>query len=304
MPTATEHALQADGFDFRLRVYPATAPNGSILVWLHGGAFMFGTLAMPEADETARRLSDLGITVVSVDYTLGPLDALAVLPAPDAETPGPDPETFAAEIAAAGPRSPYPTASLQTVEAFTWAREHAAEWGGDPERVSLGGASAGGNLAAGAAVRLRDAGGPCPAALLLVYPVLHAQLPDADDELIVLLEGLPARLTFPPEVTTAINAGYLAGASPDEIYAFPGGHDMRGMPRTLIVTAERDRLRTSAEAFASDLALGGVDVQLVKERDALHGYLNEVGHPAAEDTLRRAAELVSGEGIDLHATTG
>ena len=72
--------LTGGGFDFRVRVYPAADPNGSVLVWLHGGGFMFGTLEMPEADQVGQRLSARGTTVVSVDYTLAPLDALATLP--------------------------------------------------------------------------------------------------------------------------------------------------------------------------------------------------------------------------------
>lgn len=290
MPETTDHTLHADGFDFRVRAYPAGEPNGSVLVWLHGGAFMFGTIDMPEADEVSRRLSAEGTTVVSVDYTLSPVLGLPPLPAQEG---GPTPEQVAADIAAAGPRSPYPTASLQTAAAFRWARDNAATWGGDPERVSLGGASAGANLSAGAAVRLRDAGGPVPASLLLIYPVLHSELPAEDAELAGFLAALPAGMVFPPEVTRAINAGYLGGASPDEVYAFPGGHDMRGMPRTLIVNAERDRLRTSGEAFAADLALGGVDVTLVRERGALHGYLNEVGDPSAARTLGLMAAILS-----------
>ena len=302
MSETTHSTLHADGFDFGVRVYPATQPNGSVLLWLHGGAFMFGTLDMPEADEVARRLSDAGTTVVSMDYTLAPLDGLAGLPDAEEGAQGPGPEQIAAELAAAGPRSPYPTASLQTVEAFRWARANASTWGADPDRVALGGASAGGNLSAGAAVRLRDAAGPLPAALLLVYPVLHAVLPPADAELLGFLEALPRSLTFPPESTRAINAGYLAGASPDEVYAFPGGHDLSGMPPTMVVTAERDRLRTSGEVFAADLAAGGVDVALVKERGALHGYLNEVGDPAAERTIARMARVL--ERIDTHGLVG
>ena len=151
MAEITGHTLTENGFDFGVRVYPAADPNGSVLVWLHGGAFMFGTLDMPEADTVARRLSDAGTTVVSVDYTLSPVDGLPPLPPQEAGAPGPSPEQVAAEIAAAGPRSPYPTASLQTAAAFLWARENAAGWRGDTARVSLGGASAGGNLSAGAA---------------------------------------------------------------------------------------------------------------------------------------------------------
>ena len=54
MPAITEHTLRAADFDFRVRVYPADTPNGSVLVWLHGGGFMFGSVDMPEADDVSR----------------------------------------------------------------------------------------------------------------------------------------------------------------------------------------------------------------------------------------------------------
>lgn len=282
MPATTEHTLNAADFDFRVRVYHADTPNGSVLVWLHGGGFIFGTIDMPEADDVARGLGEYGITVVSVDYTLAPYDALNEFPSLAGEH---TPEQVAAYLAAAGPRAPYPTASVQAAAAFSWAQDNASSWGGDPARVSIGGASAGGTLAASAAVRLRDAGGLKPASLVLVYPLLHAEVPEPDDELKAFLDRSPADATMPPGAVRAINEGYLGGASSDEVYAFPGGHDMRGMPRTLIVNAERDQLRPSGEAFAADLARAGVDIELIRERDTQHGYLNAVGDPAAERTL-------------------
>ncbi len=114
-------ALEAGGYDFRVRVYPASEPNGAALVWLHGGAFMFGTLEMPEADQVGRRLSAAGITVISVDYTLAPLDALEWLAPPDSDADFPSPEQLRAEAEAAGPRARFPVAGLQTVAAFDWA---------------------------------------------------------------------------------------------------------------------------------------------------------------------------------------
>lgn len=285
-------ALSAADHDFRVRVYPADRPNGSLLVWLHGGAFMFGTIDMAEADHVARVLSDAGTTVVSVDYTLAPLDALPALGPPAPLEGMPTPEQMRAEMEAAGPRSRYPVASLQTVAAFDWAVQNAERFGAAPDRVSLGGASAGGNLAAGAAVRLRDRAASAPYLIALVYPVLHAPLPVANAELEGLLAGLPVALTFPPESTDAINSNYLGDAAPD-VYAFPGGNDMTGLAPTLIVTADRDRLRASGEAFASELALAGVDVSIVRQRAALHGFLNEIGHPAAESTLTLLAHRVS-----------
>lgn len=285
MPEVTNHTLHAHGFDFGVRVYPANDPDGSVLVWLHGGAFLWGTIDMPESDEVAKQVRAAGTTVVAVDYTLGPVEGLPPLPPREDGETGPDPEQVAAEIAAAGPRSPYPTASLQTVEAHRWARENASRWGGDPKRVSLGGASAGANLSAGAAVRLRDAGDELPDSLLLIYPVLHETVPPMDAELAGFLESLPGGGGLPAEAGRAINEIYFGAVSPTEVYAHPGGHDMRGMPRTLIVTAEHDSLRPSGEAFAADLALGGVDVTLLKEPAAQHGYLNEIGDPTAAHTI-------------------
>ncbi|GAA3910274.1 alpha/beta hydrolase [Microbacterium invictum] len=296
VPETSEHTLKAAGCDFRVRVYPADRPNGAVLVWLHGGAFMFGTIDMPEADEVACRLSGDGVTVVSVDYTLAPLDALDDFPPPALGDGGPSPDVIAAELAAAGPRAPFPTASLQAVAAVSWARQNAARWGGDPARISIGGASAGGNLAASAAVRIRDDGAfNNPASLLLIYPLLHHEIPEPDDELRGLLDALPQHAAMPPEVGQAIARGYLGGASPHDIYAFPGGHDMRGMPRTLIVNAEQDALRASGEAFAADLARSSVDVTVVREPGTQHGYLNVVGHPGAERTFARMRWVLSSD---------
>lgn len=293
--TATVHevALTAADHDMRLRVYRAARPNGAVAVWLHGGAFMFGTIDMPEADAVARGLADLGVSVVSLDYTLAPLDAAPPFEEGGLPEGAPSPEQIRAELAAAGPRARFPVASLQTVAAFDWAVEHAVELGGDPGRVALGGASAGGNLAAGAAVRLRDRGGVQPVALLLAYPVLHATLPEAGEELLALLHGLPDMLTFPPDQVRNFNLNYAGNERLlGDPAAFPAGHDLRGLPSTVVVTADRDRLRASAEAFAAELALAGVDVALVRERGALHGFLNEVGDPAALRTVRRFARAL------------
>ena len=278
-------ALEGGGHDFRVRVYPASEPNGALLVWLHGGAFMFGTLEMPEADQVGRRLSDVGITVVSVDYTLAPLDALEALAPPEPDAGFPSPAQLRAEAEAAGARARFPVAGLQIVAAFDWAVENARTFGADPERVSLGGASAGGNLSAGAAMRLRDRGTTVPRVLVLVYPSLHDGILPPNDETAELLRHVPAARLFTPESRSAINRNYLPDGNDPDGYAFAGGHDLAGLPQVLIVNAELDSLRPSGEAFAAELASASVDVRVVRERGAMHGYLNEVGHPAAEHTL-------------------
>jgi acetyl esterase/lipase len=273
--------LEAADHAFAVRVYPATEPNGALLVWAHGGGFLGGSLDMPEADEVARRIAESGVSVVSVGYSLAPPDPLlALLERGGGDRPLPSRAQVEAEIAASGPRVRFPVASLQIVAAFDWAVQHAKELGADDGRIGLGGASAGGNLTAGAALRLRDRGGRQPATLLQCYPVLHAELPGPDDE--------------KSEDSRVLSLNYVG--DPAELvnpYAFPGGHDVRGLPPTLIVTAGQDHLRPSAEAFAAELALAGVDLAIVQEREFEHGFLNEVGHPAARRTITRFAHALA-----------
>ena len=211
---------------------PLLEPGGAALVWLHGGAFMFGTLEMPEADQVGRRLSAAGVTVISVDYTLAPLDALEVLAPPDPDANFPSPEQLRAEAEAAGPRARFPVASLQIVDAFDWAVQNARGYGADPERVALGGASAGANLSAGAAMRLRDRGTTLPSLLALVYPSLHDGILEPNDELKRLLEGVPPFRIFTPEARDAINRNYLPDRQTTRTgMHFPAATISPGFPR-------------------------------------------------------------------------
>ena len=192
MSETTHHTLSANGFDFGLRVYPATEPNGSVLVWLDGGAFMFGSLDMPEADEVARRLSAMGATVVSVDYTLGPLDGLAGLRRPAKESPGRAPKNSRPSSRRQvhdrpiRPRRCRPSrhsggrGRTRTPEAPTPIAYRSV---GRARAATVGRGS-------GPAERCR---GRASASLLLVYPVLHAELPAADAELVACCMAFPQR---------------------------------------------------------------------------------------------------------------
>ena len=293
-----ELELRAGGypsFRIRIRIYPADQPTGPVLVWAHGGGFLGGSLDMPEADETARLVAERGVSVVSVGYSLAPADLLLDLPDEARGANVPSRAAIEAEIAAFGPRVHYPVASLQLLAAFDWAVEHADELGGSGDRVAIGGASAGGNLAASAALRARDRGAATPAAVLLCYPVLHSPLPAPSADLAEALGLTPdevdAETVRPLELNYVGDPALLA-----EPYAFPGGHDLRGFAPTVIVNAGPDRLRASGEAFAAELAVAGVDVAVRQERDADHGYLNVPGHPAALRTIARFARALETEG--------
>ena len=232
------------------------------LVWMHGGAFRSGDLDVPEADWTARHVAErAGAVVVSVDYRL----------------------------AVGG--TTYPVPHDDVVAAVRGVRDLAAALGVDPARIAVGGASAGGNLAAGAALRLRDEDGWVPARLVLAYAVAHAVLPPATDELEALMAEVPVVLRFLPEDRRRITEGYVGGpVSLADGYAMPAGADVAGLCPVLLLNAEYDDLRTSAEAFAAQLARAGVDVRQVLVRGALHGFLDL---PADLEPVDRALELIA-----------
>jgi acetyl esterase len=247
-----------------VRVYDDGAGDGSrpCLVWMHGGGFMMGDLDMPEADWTSRELAGrAGAVVVSVDYRL----------------------------CTGGVH--YPVPHDDVVAAVRWARENASSLGIDPGRVCVGGASAGANLAAGAALKLRDADGQPPAHLIFAYGVAHTVIPPMSADHAALMREVPAVLKFPPEATGFLNVNYLGGPiSQADGYAFPALADLRGLCPVLVLNAEYDDLRASGQAFASALAAAGVDVRQVTVTSMLHGFLNL---PASIGPVGAALDLIA-----------
>ena len=129
--------------------------------------------------------------------------------------------------------------------------------------------------------------------LALIYPSLHDGILPPNAETVELLRDVASARLFTPESRDAINRNYLPDGDDPHGYAFPGGHDVAGFPPVLMVNAELDSLRASGEAFAAELVLPSVDVRVVRQRGAMHGYLNEIGHPASERTLTLLEQTVS-----------
>lgn len=270
-PAVEDFAVPGDGVDVRARLYRPgdDAPRtGRGVVWVHGGGFVWGDLDMPESDWVARELASAGHVVLAVDYRLvtgGDIDR----------------REFAVDAA-----HRFPAAHLDVLAAVRWLAASAEALGVDPARLVLGGASAGGNLAAGAAMRLRDDAGVAPSDLILAYPVAHAALPDHSPAVAAAVAPLAEDQRFRPETVAAMNLNYVGDpALLSHAYAFPGGHDVAGMPRTLIVNSEHDDLRSTGERFAAELAAAGVDTECVLEPETVHGHLNRPEHPAAGRSL-------------------
>jgi acetyl esterase len=232
----------------RLRVYRniAAVPAPTVL-YLHGGGWVVGSPEM--SDPLCRRLVNLtGAVVVSLDYRLAP-------------------------------EHPYPAALDDCVDALTWVRGNAQLLGGEAGAVTVAGTSAGGNLAAGLALLVRDRGLPPLAAQVLLYPVLDARMDTPSYAAYGTGYYLQARQMgwYWHQYVGADLAGVPGYAAP------AGVADLRGLAPALIVSAEFDPLRDEAETYADRLAAAGVPTRMIRADGQLHSFLSFVGQVPAVD---------------------
>jgi acetyl esterase len=229
-----------------------------ILVWFHGGGWVLGDL--DTADNTCRSLTfKSGAVVVSVDYRLAP-------------------------------EYPYPAGVDDAYAAATWVASHAGELDGHPERLAIGGDSAGGNLAAVTALRARRRGEPRFCFQLLVYPVTDGRMsfPSYRDN------GEGYQLTA--EAMEWFYELYLGDRDREDplvspLYAPP--EDLAELPATLVMTAEFDPLRDEGEAYAGRLREAAVPVKLSRYDGQIHGFFGlDALIDAAGDALDEAASAL------------
>jgi acetyl esterase len=227
------------------RRYRSTvSPTRAGLVWVHGGGFIGGDLHFPEAHWVALSIAQHGFAVLSVDY----------------------------RKCLHGVHHPAPSDDVLT--AWRWAIDNAAELGTTPALLHLGGASAGANLAAGVSKRLRDAGEDRPRSVVLVYPLVHPELPPMSGDLRLAVAGDASALR--PTMVREICLNFVGSeAGFTDPYAFAAIGDVGNQPPVYVLNAEIDTLRASGEAYAAQLAAAGVEVEVEMEPDARHGHLNE-----------------------------
>jgi acetyl esterase len=245
----------AESVPVPMRLYrPETAVGCPLLVFLHGGGFVICDL--DTHDRTVRELAHrTGAVILSVDYRLAP-------------------------------EHPFPAAAEDARAALAWAVAHAAELGCDPARVFVGGDSAGGNLAVGAALARRDAGGPPLAGQLLIYPSVQQDFAGGSAE--EFAKGYFMTIDH----IRWFSRQYLGPTGdPRDPRASPLlAPDLAGLPPALLVVADCDTLRDQALAYARRLAATGVPVEVQLHPGVFHGFLGVLGAlPEAESALSGAA---------------
>jgi len=227
-----EDAVVPGDPDVPVRIYRPHQAQGAI-VWLHGGGWVMGDLDT-EHTAAARVADASGAVVISVGYRRAP-------------------------------EHRFPAALDDAYAVLTWTAAQAAGLGIDPERVAVGGHSAGGGLAAAAALRARDQHGPPICFQLLNQPAL-------DDRRQTWSHRNFTGTPWMNSEKIATTWRHYLGSAAATPYAAPArAADLSGLPPAYIATAEFDPLRDEDIDYALRLLQAGVPVELHQWPGTFHG---------------------------------
>jgi acetyl esterase len=243
----------------RLYVPPHPAPGAPapLLVYYHGGGWVIGDLEM--YDGVCRLLASAsGCQVISIDYRLAP-------------------------------EHPFPAPLEDAFAAFEWAVANAAALGTDPQRIGVGGDSAGGNMAAVVSHMALEGGGQMPAMQLLIYPVTDS----AEDTRSRRLFSDGFILTK-ADMDKFEDAYLPPGAdASDQRISVLKCPDLHGLPPAYVATAGFDPLRDEGEAYALAMRDCGVRVALRRHPGLIHSFVNQTAvNPTALGAMLEAAGAV------------
>ncbi|MED7926663.1 alpha/beta hydrolase [Nonomuraea sp. LP-02] len=229
-----------DAPEVRVRIYRPAGGGAERpgLYWIHGGGMIMGS---PEFDDAMMidYVERLGLVAVSVDYRLAP-------------------------------EHPHPAPVEDCYAGLVWTAKSAAELGIDPARLAVGGASAGGGLAAATVLLARDRGGPDVAFQFLLCPMLddrdatHSSEQHADA---VVWNRSANRYGWQALL------GERAGGPDVSPYAAPArAEDLSGLPPAFIDVGEVEVFRDEDMDYASRLARAGVSTEFHLYPGAFHGF--------------------------------
>lgn len=248
-----------DGLPLRLYHPPVPAVRPApVVLYFHGGGWMMGDVN--SYDTLCRQLCvHSACAVVFVEYRRAP-------------------------------EHPFPGPLEDCLAALNHVRRNAVAMGVDSDRLAVAGDSAGGNLAAAVCLKLH-ASGPLPVRYqALLYPVMDHACETESYGLFAEGHGLTR------DEMKWFWSHYLGSANGGDPLASPlRVVDARGLPDTLMLTAEYDVLRDEGEAFARRLDEAGVAVELKRVPGVIHGFIHHGGF------IKRGAEELRTVGLKIGA---
>ena len=229
-----------NGPDVALRIYRPDNRTDHLpaILWIHGGGYILGNIE--NDDFSARQMSLLAeCIIVSVEYRLAP-------------------------------ENPYPAPLEDCYAALKWLAKNADELGADPERIAIGGGSAGGGLAAGLALMSRDLGEVDVMFQFLIYPMID------DRNIIPASNTLPDTIFWTRESNRIGWRAYL-GCEPggDDISCYAAASratDLTGLPPAYIAVGEIDLFAQEDIEYARRLIEAGVCTELHVYPGGCHGF--------------------------------
>jgi acetyl esterase len=243
--SVSDRTMPGPAGEVPIRIYrPAGSRPDALLpglVYLHGGGWVFGNL--DSHDPLCRELCNLsGCAVVSVDYRLAP-------------------------------EHKFPAAFDDTLAAIRYLARNGAGFGIDGARIAAGGDSAGGNLAAAAAIALRDQGGATLALQFLLYPVTDLAMDTPS------YSTLASGFTLTAERMRYFRDQYLnAQRDIADWRASPlKASILAGLPPALVITASHDPLVDEGRAYAERLKAAGVPTTYTCYEGTVHGFMTMAG---------------------------
>jgi len=252
--SVTARAIPGPGGPMGIRMYRPKDPLRAALVYFHGGGWVIGSLE--GADGTCRLLANRSrCLVISIGYRL----------APETKFPGPVEDAYAA---------------------VRWVADNTADLRIDPARIAVGGSSAGGNLAAAAALVARDSGGPKIAFQVLIVPVTELSSRAASHREFAEGYGLTSA-----DMEWFGRHYVRTEADADEPHASVLRADLHDMPPAFVITAECDPLRDDGEAYAEKLRKLGIAARYKRYPGMFHGFMSFPGVlPEASEAFEDAGE--------------
>lgn len=235
-----DHLVPAsDGHQMLVRLYrPAAArPNSPCLYWIHGGGLVLGNVPMDDA-ACAGIVEALNIVVASVEYRLAPA-------------------------------FPYPVPLDDCYSGLEWLMGAAGTLGLNPQRIAIGGGSAGGGLAASVALLARDRGRLRPCFQLLRYPMIDDRNTTQSSQAVTDLRvwNRSANLTG-----WGAYLGDAAGTDDVSLYAAVArATDLSGLPPAIVTVGELDMFLDEDIEYAQRLIAAGVSTELHVYRGCIHG---------------------------------
>ncbi len=232
--TGTRHTLHLEGRDIEMVYYKAPSDNAPLFVAYHGGGFLFGGSAFD--DELFSYMSrELDVNIATINYRQGP-DYMDY------------------------------TSLDDCYDSILYLISHAAEYGFNPDHVSVIGASAGGNLAAAVALKANKTKELSLDNQIMFYPFLDGDTaPDSKGS------G-----SFSIAMSYIMNETHFSPGKARDPYLSPIFADkdmLTGLPNAIVAYSENDNLKYEAIKYTEMLKDAGVHTSVFFAEKMPHGYI-------------------------------